>query len=95
MSGYLTRLVTRARESDKRQLLRPFVRSSSPIAEHDQRIGMADSEGFEHLGAAPDPTGPEGAVGPLVDFQTLSRPAITPTSEMSGIAFIAALAPKM
>jgi hypothetical protein len=84
VSGYLTRLVTRARESDKRQLLRPFVRSSSPIAEHDQRIGMADSEDFELAGAAPDPTGSKGAVGPFADFQTQSRPGITSVSDMRG-----------
>ena len=78
MSEYLTRLVTRARESDARQLLRPSVRSSSPIAEHDQRVGMVDFEGFELVGAPPDLTRSERAVGNLGEFQSERRSGVQP-----------------
>jgi hypothetical protein len=44
MSRYLMRLATRGREAASMQ---PSVRTSSPVAEHDQRIGMAGFEGFE------------------------------------------------
>ena len=80
MSEYLTRLVTRARESDARQLLRPSVRSSSPIAAHDQRIGMTVAESFESVGAPPDPTRSEGATGSLGEFETATRPGVEPGS---------------
>jgi hypothetical protein len=51
MSGYLTRLATRGRETGEMQSMQPFVRSTSPIAEHDRRTGMMGFEGFE-LGEA-------------------------------------------
>lgn len=47
MSGYLMRLATRGRETSEMQSMQPFVRTSSPVAEHDQRIGMTGFEGFE------------------------------------------------
>jgi hypothetical protein len=78
MSEYLTRLATRARESDERQLLRPFVRSLSPIAAHDQRIGMAVSEGFETVGAPPDQSSSEAAAGSVGELETGSLPGIEP-----------------
>jgi hypothetical protein len=83
VSGYLTRLATRVHGSDERQLLRPSARSSSPIAEHDQRIGMAGSEGFELVGAPPDQTRSEVEGEQLAEFQSQSRPGITP-SDMDG-----------
>lgn len=82
MSEYLSRLATRARESDERQLLRPFVRSSSPIATHDQRIGMTATEGFESVGAPPDQTRSESTAGSLGEFETGSRPGIEPGNGM-------------
>ena len=47
MSRHLTRLATRGRETSEMQSMQPFVRSTSPIAEHDQRTGMMGFEGFE------------------------------------------------
>lgn len=54
MSDYLTRLAMRNREGEDLHPLRPFVRSTSPIAEHDQRVGMADPDDFERVGAPLD-----------------------------------------
>ena len=51
MSGYLIRLVMRGRETSETQSMQPFVRTTSPVAERDQRIGMVGFEGFE-LGEA-------------------------------------------
>ena len=51
MSGYLMRLVMRGRAASEAQSIQPFVRSTSPVAERDQRIGMMGLEGFE-FGAA-------------------------------------------
>jgi hypothetical protein len=47
VSGYLMRLATRRHEAREAQSIQPFVRSASPIAERDQRIGMM---GFEESG---------------------------------------------
>jgi hypothetical protein len=80
VSEYLTRLVTRARESDARQLLRPSVRSSSPIAAHDQRIGMTVAESFKSVGAPPDSIRSESATGSLGEFETAGRPGVEPGS---------------
>lgn len=51
MSGYLMRLVMRGRETSGAQSMQPVVRTTSPVAERDQRIGMMGFEGFE-LGEA-------------------------------------------
>ena len=51
MSSYLNRLARRGVTSDS-QMLQPFVRSTSPIAERDRRIGMAGFEKVE-FGVAP------------------------------------------
>jgi hypothetical protein len=45
MSDYLMRVLGRARGGDEAQPLQPFLRSTSPIAEHDQRIGMSGFDG--------------------------------------------------
>jgi len=47
VSGYLMRSIMRTRAADAGQLMQPFVRSTSPVAEQDQRIGMMGMEGFE------------------------------------------------
>jgi hypothetical protein len=44
VSGYLMRLVTRGAQGRPMQ---PLVRSTSPVAERDQRIGMMGFEGLE------------------------------------------------
>lgn len=41
------RLVTRGRVAAGGQSMQPFVRSTSPVAERDQRIGMMGFEGFD------------------------------------------------
>lgn len=40
--SYLNRLIRRTQGADQPQSLQPFVRSTSPIAEQDQRLGMAN-----------------------------------------------------
>jgi hypothetical protein len=40
MSGYLNRLIQRTQMANASQSLQPFVRSASPIAAHDQRLGV-------------------------------------------------------
>lgn len=47
VSGYLMRLVTRGRVAAEGQSMQPLVRSTSPVAERDQRIGMMGFEGFD------------------------------------------------
>lgn len=49
MSGYLSRLVMRSQPLRTAPTLRPFVRSKSPIAEQDQRLGV---DGFDTAGAS-------------------------------------------
>lgn len=49
MSGYLNRLVMRSQSLQTASTLRPFVRSTSPIAEQDQRLGV---DGFDAAGAS-------------------------------------------
>ena len=47
MIGYLMRLAMRGRETSAMQSMQPSVRTSSPVAEYDQRIGIMGFEGFE------------------------------------------------
>lgn len=47
MSRYLNRLTLSAQMTNKRQSLQPLIRSRSPIADHDQRIGIPDWEGVD------------------------------------------------
>lgn len=84
MSEYLSRLATRAYRNNATQLLRPFVRSTSPIAGHDQRFGMLDFEGFELIGAPPDQTRSETTAGSLGEFESWGRPGIEPGNGMGG-----------
>ena len=62
MSTYLMRLATRGRPIGGVDALQPFVRSRSPIAERDQRIGVA---GIEPPGANTRPPPDEARIGPL------------------------------
>jgi hypothetical protein len=81
MSGYLMRLVTR---TPMGRSMQPFVRSTSPVAERDQRIGMTGFEGFE----LDDSTSAQGDSDAGVEqggaLQPPMSPAITPTSDPSG-----------
>jgi hypothetical protein len=77
MSGYLSRLITRSHPSGEPQPLPPFVRSTSPIAEQDQRLGVA---GFETADTAmlPQPEINTGGLTPTEGAPTVAPPAITP-----------------
>lgn len=55
------RLVMRGRETSEAQPIQPFVRTTSPVAEHDQRIGMMRLEGFEFGEASVAEGGSEAA----------------------------------
>jgi len=47
VNGYLMRVIMRTRAATAGQCMQPFVRSTSPVAEWDQRIGMMGVEGVE------------------------------------------------
>lgn len=84
MSGYLMRLVLRTRAAGATQPLQPFVRSASPIAELDQRIGIP---GFEKLNAShSSPVETASAAGFEYGevLQPLAPPGITSTGEAGG-----------
>jgi hypothetical protein len=76
VGGYLTRLVTR---DSAPQTMRPSLRSTSPIADKDQRIGIFDTQNapFEE---APVPPIFDEAIAPPPH---VSMPAPTPTSVMA------------
>ena len=77
MSDYLSNLISQHTVGQVRGGLRPFVRSQSPIAELDQRIGMPGFEAFE-LGR------PEQTAGDLLSSNdggdASSPPKISPAS---------------
>jgi|GEM_PF-3097553 len=77
MSGYLMRLTLRGRVAGEAQSLQPFVRSASPVAERDQRIGMTGFEGFEFGEALPAKAGSEQEDV----FQSSVPPGITPAGD--------------
>jgi hypothetical protein len=82
MSGYLSRLITRSQSKAESQPLRPFVRSTSPIAEQDQRLGVA---GFETVDTAmlPQPEINTGDLTPTEGAPTVATPAITPADSVT------------
>ncbi|MEM9092371.1 MAG: hypothetical protein AAGC93_27025, partial [Cyanobacteria bacterium P01_F01_bin.53] len=53
MSGYLSRLAMRSQTNQPTSSLQPFVRSTSPIAQQDQRLGLS---GYESIGQQGIPT---------------------------------------
>jgi hypothetical protein len=85
MSGYLMRLVTRGRETSA-QPVQPFVRSTSPVAERDQRIGMMGFEGFE-FGEAGLETGAEQG--------DILQPPVPPSVRTAGETGIATTGPSV
>ena len=85
MSGYLMRLVMRGRAAGEARPLQPFVRSTSPIAERDQRIGMMDFEGVELGEASPAEAGLEAGSEQAGVLQPPTLPTITATSDI-GVA---------
>jgi len=68
VSDYLTNLITRTGSFHGGQWLRPVLRSSSPIAGHDQRIAGIDRDDFTLVGAPPDPGSSRGASGSRSGF---------------------------
>ena len=102
MSGYLDRLVSRSRGAGEVQPLQPFVRSASPVAERDQRIGMTGFQGFEFgepllaeadSGAVPERADPpQSAVPPEITASAASggtnvqRKVANPTTRLTGSA---------
>jgi hypothetical protein len=62
--------------------MQPFVRSTSPVAEHDQRIGMTDFEEFE-FGESPFATADsEAELEETGALQTPMLPTITAASDV-------------
>lgn len=84
MSDYLTRLATRNREGEDLHPLRPFVRSTSPIAEHDQRVGMTDTDDLERMGAPLDSAVHEDPSRAEGEVTTRNLPDITPAGGKGG-----------
>lgn len=72
MSGYLQRLIQRTPAAISTQPLSPFVRSASPIAEQDQRLGVRGFESAD-LSRSIAPTDPDAP--PLTDPQLSSEGA--------------------
>jgi hypothetical protein len=81
MSRYLMRLVMRGREISEAQSMQPFVRTTSPVAEHDQRIGMMGFEGFEPGEASLAEAGLETGAEQGDMLQPLVPPSITTAGE--------------
>ena len=83
MSGYLNRLIQRTQTANASQSLRPLVRSASPIAEHDQRLGVAGFEGAER-GASPlADVNTDLDLGQATDDPALMTPDITALSDIT------------
>ena len=88
MSGYLMRLVMRGRETSEAQSIQPFVRSTSLVAERDQRIGMMGFEGFEFGEASVAEGGSEAAeLEQAGVLQPPTLPGTTATSDV-GVATV-------
>lgn len=68
MSGYLSRLVMRSQTNQLASPLQPFIRSTSPIAQQDQRLGLS---GYELIGQR------EGATALLDSREMFSGDEIT------------------
>lgn len=81
MSGYLMRLALRTRATGEMRSLEPFVRSASPIAEHDQRIGIPGFEGFDPGNARPVETGSEADLEQGEVLRSSAPLDITPRGE--------------
>jgi hypothetical protein len=86
LSGYLTRLVTRGPETAAEVL--PFVRSGSPVAEEDQRVGVP---GFEDAGfAIPESVhqwlNPNPPADRAVPLSPVDEPDITVPDSVAGKA---------
>jgi hypothetical protein len=82
VSGYLNRLIMRTRAAGEAQSMQPFVRSTSPVAERDQRIGMTGFEEFK-FGESPFATADsEAELEGAGALQTPMLPTITAASDV-------------
>lgn len=85
MSGYLMRLIMRTRASGAGQLMQPSVRSTSPVAERDQRIGMMGMEGFEFGESSFAEVASEAGLEQDDALQAPGLPSITAASPPEGV----------
>jgi hypothetical protein len=83
MSGYLNRLIMRAQSAHESQFLRPSVRSTSPIAEHDQRLGVAGFENIEHGVSLLADVSTDQELGKADGVQAIMTPDITASSDVT------------
>ena len=70
MDGYLKRVVTRGLGDPGAAQVLPSVRSTSPIAEEDQRVGMPGFEGFQFGPAASVEGALEDTIAPSGDLRS-------------------------
>lgn len=74
MSTYLSRLATRGCPTGGAVALKPFIRSRSPIADRDQRIGVAGMEGVgSNLSSSLDEAHTEPAPPPGAMYEPLPQ----------------------
>jgi hypothetical protein len=85
VSGYLMRSIMRTRAADAGQLIQPFVRSTSPVAEQDQRIGLMGMEGFEFGEASFSEAASEAGLEQYDALQAPGLSSITAASLPEGV----------
>lgn len=83
MSRYFSRLARSAQINHHQPSLQPFIRSQSPIADHDQRIGMTDFEDFNFDLTVSKASIPEVAENQGEIVSDLISPKITPVNQPS------------
>ncbi len=83
MSGYLNRLIRRTQAANESQFLRPFVRSMSPSAEHDQRLGVPGFEDAENSISTLADAGTDQDLGEAGEVQVLKVPEVTASSNVT------------
>lgn len=91
MSGYLMRLAMRGHETSEAQSMQPFVRTTSPVAERDQRIGMMGFEGFEPGETSFAAGGSEAGA----EQGDIVQPPVPPSAMIAGETGIATIQRKM
>ena len=77
MRGYLSQIGSEG-VADSRSMLRPFIRSRSPISENDQRIGISQWElpvSMESAGSSPTDTEPSDIVSQPLTTDSPRQPS--------------------
>lgn len=82
MNNYLMRLVLGGRSAGATPSMQPFVRSTSPIAEYDQRLGTMDFEGFDLGDASPVGADAEAGLGQDEVLQPPTPPSIPAAADV-------------